>query len=163
MWQPAIIRPLRLLALFIIAVVLAACAHHTRSDAVPASDTAAMSFDVTLVAEKDDQFDFQHVPLSAEDLRAALNYRKEQGQPMQTVLLKRGEKNRIKDSHIVGLARIAVALGFTAFIDNKGEIQKIDTSTMPGGDEPPHDASPRPESDDHQRHDRNRPETGGIP
>ena len=84
---------------------------------------------MTLIAEKDGQFDFQDVPLTAQDLRAALNYRKEQGLPMKTLLLKRGEKNRIKDSHIVALARIAVALEFTAYLEEKGEINEIRATT----------------------------------
>ena len=130
MWQLATHRPLRLLALVFLAVFLAACSSRgTRSDAVRASANAPSSFDVTLTAEKDDQFDYQNVPLTAQDLRAALNYRKEQGLPMKTVLLKRGEKNRIKDSHIVALARIAVALGFTSYIENKGVINEIETTT----------------------------------
>lgn len=135
MWQPGIHRPLRLLALVVLAVVLAACSRGTRSDAALAAANAPASFDVTLTAEKDDQFDYQNVPLTAQDLRAALNYRKEQGLPMKTVLLKRGEKNRIKDSHIVSLARIAVALGFTSYIDNKGVINEIETTTKPATDQ----------------------------
>ncbi len=112
MWQLATHRPLRLLALVFLAVVLAACSSRgSRSDAARAAANAPSSFDVTLIAEKDDQFDYQ------------------QGLPMKTVLLKRGEKNRIKDSHIVALARIAVALGFTSYIENKGVINEIETTT----------------------------------
>ena len=129
MWQPAIHRPLRLLALAVLVLVLAACAHGTRTDAARAAVNAPASFDVTLTAEKDNQFDYQNVPLTAQDLRAALNYRKEQGSPMKTLLLKRGEKNRIKDSHIVALARIATALEFTAYIEEKGEINEIRATT----------------------------------
>jgi hypothetical protein len=129
MWQLAPIRPLRLVALVFIVVGLAACARGTRSDAARAPLNVPSSFDVVLTTEKDDQFDYQDVPLTGPDLRAALNYRKEQSLPMKTVLLKRGEKNRIKDSHIVVLARIAVALGFTAYLDDKGEISEIRTTT----------------------------------
>lgn len=129
MWQPAIHRPLRLLALVVLAVVVAACSRGTRSDPTHIAAAVPTSFDVTLVADKDNQFDYQNVPLTAEDLRAALNYRKEQGLPMATVLLKRGEKNRIKDTHIVALARIAVALGFTSYLEGKGEINEIQTTT----------------------------------
>ena len=129
MWQVAITRPLRLLALVVLTLILAACARGTRTDAARAAVNAPSSFDVTLIAEKEGQFDFQEVPLTPQDLRAALNYRKEQGLPMKTLLLKRGEKNRIKDTHIVALARIAVALGITAYIDEKGEINEIRTTT----------------------------------
>ncbi|MBL0165030.1 MAG: hypothetical protein IPP82_15650 [Xanthomonadales bacterium] len=129
MWQPAINRPLRLLALVVLAVIVAACSRGTRSDAARAPVNAPASYDVTLTAEKDGQFDYQNVPLTAQDLRAALNYRKEQGLPMKSLLLKRGEKNRVKDSHVVALARIAVALEFTAYIEEKGEINEIRATT----------------------------------
>jgi hypothetical protein len=131
MWQVATIRPLRLVALVFIVVGLAACARGTRTDAAKSPLNVPSSFDVTLTAEKDGQFDYQDVPLTGPDLRAALNYRKEQSLPMKTVLLKRGEKNRIKDTHIVALARIAVALGFTAYLEEKGEISEIRTTTKP--------------------------------
>ena len=55
-------------------------------------------------AAKEGQFDYMEAPLTPADLRAALNYRKEQNLPMKTVLLKRGEKARIKDTLIVALA-----------------------------------------------------------
>lgn len=129
MWQLAFKRPLRVLALVFVAVILSACARGTRNEAARAPVNAPGSYDVTLIAEKEGQFDFQDVPLTPTDLRAALNYRKEQNLPMKTVLLKRGEKNRIKDTHIVALARIAVALDFTAYIEEKGEINEIRTTT----------------------------------
>ncbi|MBK7209218.1 MAG: hypothetical protein WAR01_14015 [Dokdonella sp.] len=129
MWQLEIPRPLRLLALVVLAVVVAACSRDSRSDAARGPVVTPASYDVTLIAEKDGQFDYQDVPLTAQDLRAALNYRKEQGLPMKTLLLKRGEKNRIKDSHIVALARIAVALEFTAYLEEKGEINEIRATT----------------------------------
>ncbi|MEO7935106.1 MAG: hypothetical protein ABIR27_02505 [Dokdonella sp.] len=129
MSQVALNRPLRLLALVLLSLILAACARGTRTDAARAAVDAPSSFDVTLVAEKEGQFDYQDVPLTPQDLRSALNYRKEQGLPMKTLLLKRGEKNRIKDTHIVSLARIAVALGITAYIDEKGEINEIRATT----------------------------------
>lgn len=138
MWQLAIPRPLRLLALVVLAVVVGACSRDSRSDAARTPVVTPASYDVTLIAEKDGQFDFQDVPLTAQDLRAALNYRKEQGLPMKTLLLKRGEKNRIKDSHIVALARIAVALEFTAYLEEKGEINEIRATTKA-------EAEPEPE------------------
>ena len=129
MLQVARFRPLHLLILLGFVLLLSACGRGTRADAQRESENAPKTFDVTLVAEKDEQFDYEGVPLTAQDLRAALNYRKEQSLPMSTVLLKRGEKARIKKTHIVALARIAVALGFTAYIDNDGTINEIRTTT----------------------------------
>ncbi len=123
-------RPLRLFALVVLALVLGACARGTRSDVARAPINVPPSFDVTLIAAKDGQFDYMEAPLTPEDLRAALNYRKEQALPMATVLLKRGEKEKVKDVHIVALAKISAALGFAAFIDDDGEINEIRTSTV---------------------------------
>jgi hypothetical protein len=123
------IRAMRLLALVMAVVVLGACARGTRSDAARAPVNAPATFDVTLIATKDGQFDYLDAPLTPQDLRAALNYRKEQSLPMATVLLKRGEKEKVKDVHIVALARIAVALGFAAYVMEDGEINEIRTTT----------------------------------
>jgi hypothetical protein len=44
---------------------------------------------------------------------------------MATVLLKRGEKEKIKNEHIVALARIAFTMKFKAYIEEKGEIAEV--------------------------------------
>lgn len=119
------LRRFRLAILVFFAFALAACAHGTKTDANLAPVEVPPNFDVTLVAAKEGQFDYQNVPLTPEDLRAALNFRKEQSLPMATVLLTRGEKQPVKDTHIVALARVAVALGFKAFVDDDGEINEI--------------------------------------
>ncbi|MBX3698790.1 MAG: hypothetical protein R3F08_03555 [Dokdonella sp.] len=120
---------MRLLALVMLVLALGACAKGTRTDAARAPVNVPPAFDVTLIATKDGQFDYLDAPLTPQDLRAALNYRKEQNLPMSTVLLKRGEKEKVKDVHIVALARIAVALGFTAYVMEDGEINEIRTTT----------------------------------
>jgi hypothetical protein len=128
MWLVVVQRSLRLLLVLAMLGLVAACARGTKTDANLAPVNVPASFDVTLMAAKDRQFDYLDVPLTVEDLRAALNYRKEQSLPMSTVLLKRGEKAKVKDEHIVELARIAVALGFTAFVEEDGEINEIRTT-----------------------------------
>ena len=120
--------PRSLFRLFAMACVLAlvsACAGGRLTEKNMAPVVVPATYDVILTAAKEGQFDYLGAPLTPADLRAALNYRKEQNLPMKTVLLKRGEKARIKDTHIVALARIAVALGFTAYIQEKDEIQEI--------------------------------------
>ena len=131
MWMVVKNRPLSLLGLVVFALVLGACARGTKTEASLAPVNLPASFDVTLIAAKEGQFDFMDVPLAPQDLRAALNYRKEQSLPMATVLLKRGEKERIKDAHIVALARISVAIGFTAYIEEEGEINEIRSTVSP--------------------------------
>lgn len=115
-----------MLCFFVFAV--AACGGGTKPGSIRAANVPA-SFDVTLIADKDDQFDYQEAPLTAQDLRSALNYRKEQALPVSTVLLKRGEKQRVKDAHVVALARIAVDMKFSAFVEEDGEISEIQTTT----------------------------------
>lgn len=122
-------RPLRLFVLLVLALVLGACARGMKSDIARAPVNVPASFDVTLIAAKDGQFDYLDAPLTPEDLRAALNYRKEQSLPMATVLLKRGEKDKVKDVHIVALAKISAALGFAAFVQDDDEINEIRTTT----------------------------------
>lgn len=123
-------RVLRLMTLVSVAFVVAACGGRgAKSDINQVAEDIPTSFDVTLTAEKDGQFDYQEVPFTAQDLRSALNYRKEQSLPMSTVLLKRGEKQNVKSTHIVALASISAALGFKAYSEEKGVISEIRTIT----------------------------------
>lgn len=123
-------RVLRLLALVVVALIVAACGGRgVKSDVSHVAEDIPSSFDVILTSEKDDQFDYQEVPFTAQDLRSALNYRKEQSLPMSTALLKRGEKQKIKATHIVALAGIATELGFKAYSEEDGKISEIRTIT----------------------------------
>jgi hypothetical protein len=123
-------RVLRVIGLMFVVALLAACGgRNAKSDASQLSGDIPTSFDVVLLADKDDQFDYQEAPLTAQDLRSALNYRKEQALPMATVLLKRGEKQKVKGTHIVALARISNEMGFKAYLEEKGRIDEIRTTT----------------------------------
>lgn len=129
MWLVAKNRFAHALMLAVFAVLVAACAKGMKSDATLAPVNLPASYDVTLTAAKEYQFDYQDVPLTAESLRSALNYRKDQSLPMSTVLLIRGEKQKITDRHIATLAQISIALGFTAYIQEDDEINEIRTTT----------------------------------
>src|SRR5215813_4857872 len=100
-------------ALAMLAFVVAACGGRVNKDLIAQASNIPPSFDVTLVADKDNQFDYDPsggtngAPLTEEDLRSALRYRKEQNLPCATIIVKRGEKERIKNEHIIGLARVA--------------------------------------------------------
>lgn len=83
------------------------------------------TFDVTLLADKDGQFDFDGAPLTSEDLKSALRYRQELALPVATVLLKRGEKEKIKGDHIGALARIAHELGIKAYLEEGSTISEL--------------------------------------
>jgi hypothetical protein len=125
----------KLIALALAAVLLVACHRgRTKGETIPNANIPA-GFDVTLVADKDNQFDLDGAPLTNEDLRSALRYRQEQSLPMATVLLKKGEKEKIKNEHIVALARMAFNMKFRAFIEDRDEIAEI-KAEVKGADAP---------------------------
>ena len=77
-------------------------------------------------------------PLTEEDLRSALRYRKEQNLACETIIVKRGEKERIKNEHIVSLARVAFQLKMRAFMQAKdGTISELVAQAKPDENAPP--------------------------
>jgi hypothetical protein len=113
-------------ALALLGMLLVACGGGpARPDMVQASNIPA-SFDVTVIADKDNQFDLDGAPLTAEDLKSAIRYRLEEKLPTASVILKRGEKEKVKNEHIVALARIAYEMKFRAFVlEKNGEITEV--------------------------------------
>jgi len=114
-----------------LAVASMAACHRgaNKADIVQAANIPA-AFDVTLLAEKDTQFDFEGAPLNAQDLQSAFRYRQEEKLPMGSVLLKRGEKEKVKNEHIIALARIAYEMKFSAFLQEKdGSISELRAQT----------------------------------
>ncbi len=113
----------------IVTLVMALCACHglrSRTDEIATTPSNVPdTFDVTLIADKDGQFDLDGAPLTAEDLKSALRYRQEVSLPVATVLLKRGEKEKIKGDHIGALARIAHELGIKAYFKEDGTISEL--------------------------------------
>jgi len=85
-------------ALALFALALAACGGRVNKELLVQASNIPPSFDVTLIADKDNQFDYDPsggtngAPLTEEDLRSALRYRKEQNLPCETIIVKRGEK-----------------------------------------------------------------------
>ena len=117
-------------ALVALAFVVAACGGRVNKDLVTQAANIPSSFDVTLIADKDNQFDYDGAPLTEEDLRSALRYRKEQNLSCATVIVKRGEKERIKNEHIIALARVAYQLKMRAFMQAKdGTISELVAQT----------------------------------
>lgn len=119
-------------ALAFVAFALAACGSRVNKDLLTQASNIPPSFDVVLIADKDNQFDYDPTggtngaPLTEEDLRSALRYRKEQNLACTTVIVKRGEKERIKNEHIVSLARVAYQLKMRAFMQAKdGTISEL--------------------------------------
>ena len=88
---------------------------------------APAQYDLTLSADKDGQFDLDGATLTAEDLRSHIRYRNEPGhQPVKTVLLKPGEKEKVKNTHVASIAGICRDLKIVAYVqDNDGHLKVI--------------------------------------
>ncbi|MCQ4164971.1 hypothetical protein [Tahibacter harae] len=114
------------LLLLLVALALSACGGRARPDHIAAPDIPP-SFDVTLIADKDGQFDLDGATLSEEDVKGALRYRRDQNNAARTVLLKRGEKQKVTGRHITGLARVGFELKARTFLQEKegGEITEV--------------------------------------
>jgi len=131
-------------ALALFALALGACGGRVNKELIAQGSNIPPSFDVTLIADKDNQFDYDPAggsngaPLTEEDLRSALRYRKEQNLPCTTVIVKRGEKERIKNEHIVSLARVAYQLKMRAFMQAKdGTISELVAQAKTDENAPP--------------------------
>lgn len=128
------------------AILLSACGgHRAKKDMIVGNANVPASFDVTLIADKDNQFDYDGAPLTEEDLRSALRYRKDQNLPVATIILKRGEKEKIKNEHIISLARVAYQLNLRAFMQDKdGETSEV--KATPKEDDAAAKPAPKPEA-----------------
>jgi len=120
----------RMAAIALLGAALAACGGRDEikqgtSDIAVAS--APTTLDLTVAADKDGQFDVDGATLTAEDLRGHIRYRNEPGHPpVHTLLLKTGEKEKIKNTHVAALAGISRDLKLEAYVrDNDGHLKVI--------------------------------------
>lgn len=121
------LRLVRALLLTAFIALLAACGHDDikkgTSDVV---GVAPPQYDLVLSADKDGQFDLDGATLTAEDLRGHIRFRNEPGhQPVKTILLKRGEKEKIKDTHVAVLASISRDLHITSYVEDNDKRLKV--------------------------------------
>jgi hypothetical protein len=128
---------------------MAACHRGVNKEDIVQAANIPAAFDVTLLAEKDTQFDFEGAPLNAQDLQSAFRYRQEEKLPMATVLMKRGEKQKIKSEHIIALARIAYTMKFKAYVEDDGVVSEIQARAKDEAAEP---AKPEPPKKEHAQH-----------
>jgi hypothetical protein len=120
-------RLMRLGPLLIVLALLAACGgRNAIQEGTAEIVNVPAAFDLTIAADKDGQFDFDGATLTVEDLRGHLRYRAEVGKPVQTLLLKPGEKQKINNNHIAGLAGICRDLHIEGYVqDNDGRLKRI--------------------------------------
>ena len=119
--------PLKIALLALLLGALAACGRDDiKKGTTDVAANAPTQYDLTVLADKDGQFDFDGATLTAEDLRGHIRYLDESGRQVRTMLLKRGEKEKIKNTHVAALAGIARDLKVTAYVeDNDGHLKII--------------------------------------
>jgi hypothetical protein len=118
--------PLKIALLAMLLGALAACGKDDLKKGTAEVASVPQQYDLTVLADKDGQFDFDGATLTAEDLRGHIRYLDESGRPVKAILLKRGEKEKIKNTHVAALAGIARDLKVTAYVeDNDGHLKLI--------------------------------------
>lgn len=91
-----------------------------------AAANAPKTFDLTVAADKDGQFDYEDATLTREDLAGHIRYLAEIGKPVHTLLLTTGEKQKITNTHVAALAGICRDLKITGYVrDNDGHLKVI--------------------------------------
>jgi hypothetical protein len=119
----------RIAALALLLGALAACGgkDEIKQGTTDVGASVPAQYDLIVRADKDGQFDLEGATLTAEDLRSHIRYRNEPGnQPVHTVLLETGEKEKIKNTHVAALAGIARDLKIVAYVkDNDGHLKVI--------------------------------------
>ncbi|MEP6484755.1 MAG: hypothetical protein ABJB01_09905 [Rudaea sp.] len=127
MYKSSFVKNVRTFALVVLVALLSACGsgRAIKNGTTPASDVPA-SYDLTVAADKDGQFDFDGATLTPEDMRGHIRFLSEAGRPVHAILLKPGEKEKIKNTHIAALASICRDLKITAYVqDNDGQFKVI--------------------------------------
>jgi type IV pilus biogenesis protein CpaD/CtpE len=118
--------PLKIVLLALLLGGLAACGKDDLKKGTAEVASVPQQYDLTVLADKDGQFDFDGATLTAEDLRGHIRYLNESGRAVKTILLKRGEKEKIKNTHVSALAGMARDLKVTAYVeDNDGHLKLI--------------------------------------
>ena len=122
-------RKLHWLALALLAVLLAACGGTTELKHSSTVANVPVEYDLSLEADKDGQFDYDGATVDKETVRGHIRYLNEAGKPVHTIFLKRGEKQKVTNAHILALSSIARDLKLQLYVqDNDGKLSivKID-------------------------------------
>lgn len=119
----------RALLIAVLLALLAACGgrdaiNKGTSDIAPANTPA--TYDLTVAADADNQFEYEGATLTREDLAGHIRYLAEIGKPVHSILLTTGEKQKIKNEHVAALASICRDLKITGYVrDNDGHLKVI--------------------------------------
>jgi len=120
-------RWLKLMLLVLFGAALAACGRDDIKGGTAEATNAPATFDLTIAADKDGQFDVDGATLTAQDLRDHIRYRNEPGnKAVHAILLKPGDKQKVKNVHVAALASVARDLKVEAYVrDNDGRLKVI--------------------------------------
>lgn len=117
---------LKLALLVLLLAVLAACGRDKIKEGTTADPSVSPTqYDLTVRADKDGQFDLEGATVDTQTLRDHIRYRNEAGQPVRTILLKRGEKEKVTNAQVAGLAGIARDLKVEAYVLDNDERLKL--------------------------------------
>ena len=117
---------LKLALLALLLTVLAACGRDKIKENTSEPTISPTQYDLVVRADKDGQFDLDGATLDVQTLRDHIRYRNENGQPVRTILLKRGKKQKVTNQQVAGLAGIARDLKAEAYVlDNDDRLKLI--------------------------------------
>lgn len=119
-------RRFKLVLLGLSLAALAACGRDNIKENTAEPVVSPQQYDLVVRADKDGQFDLDGATLDVQTLRDHIRYRDENGQPVRTILLKRGEKQKVTNQQVAGLAGIARDLKAEAYVlDNDDRLKVI--------------------------------------
>jgi hypothetical protein len=117
---------LKLALLALLLAALAACGRDNIKENTSEPTVSPAQYDLTVLADKDGQFELEGATVDVQTLRDHIRYRNENGQPVRTILLKRGEKQKVTNQQVAGLAGIARDLKAEAYVlDNDDRLKVI--------------------------------------
>jgi len=122
-------RMLHWLPLALLAALLAACGGTSELKHSSTVADVPVQYDLSLEADKDGQFDYDGATIDKETVRGHIRYLNEAGKPVHTLYLKRSEKQKVTNAHILALSSIARDLKLQLYVqDNDGKLSivKID-------------------------------------
>lgn len=127
MQNAKLVRFVQILLLALSIGLLAACGGRDAINKGTSDATnAPVTYDLTVAADKDGQFEYQGASLTREDLAGHIRYLDETGKPVHSLLLVSGEKQKIKTDHVAALAGICRDLKITGYVrDNDGHLKVI--------------------------------------
>lgn len=117
---------LKIALLALLLAALAACGRDNIKEGTSEPTVSPTQYDLTVLADKDGQFDLDSATVDTQTLRDHIRFRNETGQPVRTILLKRGEKQKVTNAQVAGLAGIARDLKVEAYVlDNDDRLKLI--------------------------------------